>query len=186
MKNEIYKVKAIILIMTFCFSLTLFWNVLALVFGDNKFYIVFQCMFAAYYTLLSVFLTSNIRYFRKFWEKHTVLKVILDKVLHYCAVIMFSMMTLLLIIPDVLFGRYKKEYGEIDKQETEKKIKDCDSMTLEARTLLPVGILVIIMIIFVGLDILTEQWIFWIQEIVNALVGIISLVFVIVSVKSEK
>lgn len=98
MKREKITIKAIVLIIAFIPSLNLFWDLVTWIRGYREHYTAFQFMFAAYYTLLSVFFTSDRKRFNSFWEKYPKLKNYYERILHCCAVVITSIPKYAMII----------------------------------------------------------------------------------------
>ena len=55
MKKENYVAKILILCITFMPSLALFWDIVTVIWGYEKYYSVFQFVSAAYFTIFSIF-----------------------------------------------------------------------------------------------------------------------------------
>lgn len=55
MKKEKYIAKILILCFVFISSIALFWDIITVILGYEKYYAVFQFSFAAYFTIFSIF-----------------------------------------------------------------------------------------------------------------------------------
>lgn len=179
-------IKIILLIFTYIPSLTLFWKVVSTICGYGKVYSVFQFSFASYFTLFTIFLTKDIERFNLFWRKHVKGRIFFDKVLHFSAVFILEFQRIPLLIVEAISHDDVDKKIEISKQEIQKQINDFDDTPLAARTLFPVGVLTIIMIIFVEFNLVSEQMISWIQEILNTLVSVVGLIFVVANIKEDE
>ena len=179
-------IKIFLLIFTYIPSLTLFWKFVSIICGYDKVYSVFQFSFASYFTLFTIFLTKDIERFNLFWIKHVKGRIFFDKVLHFSAVLILEFQRISLLIVDAISHDDVDKEIEISKREIQKQINDFDNAPLAARTLFPVGVLTIIMIIFVQFNLVSEQMISWIQEILNTLVSVVGVIFVIANIKEDE
>lgn len=186
MNKEKSSVKTVVLIIAFIPSLTLFWDIVTLIKGQEKIYPVFQFMFGAYYMLFSIFLTDDIHHFNGFWQKNPHIRGVFEKVLHYSAAAISWVMHLCILMPALIsMHNTDKEIAEC-KQSATLQIEQYDNAPLEVRTILPAGALSIVMIILVSCDILPQNVISWIQETLNTLVSVVGLWFVIINAKESK
>ena len=179
MRREKITIKAIVLIIAFIPSLNLFWDFVSWIQGYREHYAAFQFMCAAYYTLLSVFFTSDCKRFNSFWEKHPKLKNYYERVLHCCAVVITNIPKYAMIILAVFSSDNCKKEIELSKKTSDRQTKQFDSMSLEARTLLIPSVLAIILTIIIPFEKFPDNVLSIIQNVLSALVSIVGLVFVI-------
>lgn len=186
MKKENYIVKILILCFTFIPSLTLFWDVLTVIFGYEKYYSVFQFASAAYFTIFSIFLTKDMEHFNQLWENNEMFRWCIDKILHISGVFIAWFPRIMLLIVGAMSDADSQKEVELNKIEAQKQIEQYDNAPVAARTILPVGTLSIVMIILVGFNVLSEHVLSWIQEVLNTLVSLVGLWFVAMNVKDNE
>ena len=186
MNKEKNTVKIVVLILTFIPSLTLFWDIVTAIWGSSKVYPAFQFMFAAYFTLLSIFLTDDIRYFDEFWKKYQSARQVFEKILHYSAVFIVWLMCSPNLIAALISNYHSDKEIDECKQDANALINHYDSASLEVRSILPSGALALIMLLLVSFNVFPECVISWIQESLNALVSVVGLLFVIVNAKNRQ
>ena len=185
MNKKIGNLKTFLLIITFIPSLTLFWNIVTIVTGAKNIYLAFQFMFASYYTLFSIFLTADIFYFNEFWATHPRIFSFFKKILHLSGVFIAWIPSIVYLLPLAISDcSSKKDFEEI-KQLVKTQIQEYDSSPIEARTLLPVGALSLIMLVLFQLSIFPETFLSFIQEVLNTIVSGIGFIFVAVNAKES-
>lgn len=186
MKKENYIAKILILCFTFISSLTLFWDIVTVILGYEKYYSVFQFASAAYFTIFSIFLTKDMEHFNHLWENNEVSRMCIDKILHVSGVFIAWFPRIMLLIVGVMSDADSQKEVELNKIEAQKQIEQYDNAPVAVRTILPVGTLSIVMIILVGFNVLSEQVLSWIQEVLNTLVSLVGLWFVAMNVKENE
>ena len=123
MKKENYIVKILILCFAFIPSLTLFWDVLTVIFGYEKYYSVFQFSSAAYFTIFSIFLTKDMEHFNHLWENNERFRWCIDKILHVSGVFIAWFPRIMLLIVGAMSDADSKKEVELNKIEAQKQIE---------------------------------------------------------------
>ena len=178
-----YRIKVIVLIFVFVLSQTLFWDIITDRYGYEKIYSIFQIMFTACFTILSIIFTKDKEHFYNRWENNEIFRKCMDKIFHVSGEIIVWFMESALLIGGVVGNTDPKKECEISKSEARKQIEKYDNMPVEARTILPVGAMSLVMIVLVGFNIISEQIWSWVQEVLNTIVVLVGLYFVIINVK---
>ena len=186
MKKEGFRVKVLILALAFVPSLTLFWNIISLLFGDNKFYSVFQFMAGTYFTLFSIFLTKDMEYFNSWWKNNAKFRMWTDKVLHISGVITAWFPRTMFLLVEVFSNNDAKKEIELHKKEAKSQIEHYDNMSVQVRTVLPVGVISLVMLILVSFNVFPDLVLDWIQEVLNSVVSVVGLIFVVMNVKENE
>lgn len=186
MREERYKAKLMILILVYIPSLTLFWDVISLIFGDDKTYSVFQFMCATYFMFFSIFLTRDMEIFNNMWENNKMFRRIVDRILHISAVIIAWIPRGIMLMICAFSDVDAKSELEINKKGAREQINLYDNMPVAARVLLPVGLISIVMIVLVSSNVFSDMVLSWIQEVLNTLVSLVGLFFVAMNVKEKK
>lgn len=167
-------------------SLSLFWDIVAFLFGTNEFYIVFQFASAAYYAIFLIFLTKDMDYFNHLWENNRLFNIILNGLFHISGVIIAWLPRFIFAILYAFSNVDMKEAAKLDRIEAQQQIRQFDNMSVAARATLPVGVLTIIMIFIIGFNLCEEGTVSLIHDILNAGVSLVSLFFVLINVKGIK
>lgn len=186
MKKENYIAKILVLSFVFIPSITLFWDIITVIFGYEKYYAVFQFLFAAYFTIFSVFLTKDMEHFNRQWENNEKFRKCTDKILHASGVFIAWFPRVILLFAGAISDTYSKKEVEINRIEAQKQIDQYDNAPVAVRTILPVGVLSLVMIILVGFNVFSEQVLHWVQEVLNTLVSLVGLWFVVMNVKENE
>lgn len=186
MKKENYIAKILILSCVFIPSVTLFWDIITVIFGYEKYYAVFQFSFAAYFTIFSVFLTKDMEHFNRLWENNERFRKCTDKILHVSGVFIVWFPRIMLLIAGAISDADSKKEVEINRIEAQKQIEQYDNAPVAVRTILPVGGLSLVMVILVGFNVFSEQVLSWVQEVLNTLVSLVGLWFVVMNVKENE
>lgn len=186
MEKENYITKILILCLVFIPSLTLFWDIITVIFGYEKFYSVFQFAFAAYFTIFSIFLTKDMEYFKQLWENNSIICKWVDKILHISGVFIAWFPRIILLIAGAISDADAEIEVELNRIEARKQVTQYDNMPVAARTILPVGAVSLVMLMLVGFNVLSEHVLSWIQEVLNTFVSLVGLYFVVMNVKENE
>ena len=184
MKKENYRLKVAILCFAFIPSLTLFWDIVTIIAGYRKCYMIFQFQYTASFTICSIFLTKDAEHFHSLLKNNVLVHKCVDKILHASSVIFVWSLKIFLIIPILMSSNadIEKE-AEISKLEAKEQIEQYDNMPIAARTLLPVAVATLAMAVLVYSNVCSEQIVSLIHEVLNTLIGLVGLFFVIMNVK---
>lgn len=186
MRENRYIIKVLILVFVFVPSHTLFWDIISIIFGYEKGYAVFQIMFAAYFTLFSIFLTKDMQHFNNIWEKNAGFHRCMEKILHVSGAFIAWFSRAIFILVEAFFCSDSNDELEINKIEAQKQIIQYDNMPIAARTLLPVGAISLVLIILVSFNLISEQILYLIQEVMNTMVSTVGFLFVVMNAKENE
>lgn len=178
--------KKIVLTITFVPSQNLLWDILTIAFGPCTFYPIFQFLFATHFALLGIFLTSDIQYFKNFFEKHSYAKHIFEIALHYSATLISFVITTsvcfistLPFLTESYYDSEIKEAVEENKKLMFTQIQQMDNLPLELRTFfLAISLSLIVFLLTIS-KIISLTELSWVLEILNTFVALISFSFLI-------
>lgn len=160
-------------------SSDLFWNLLSL-WHNKRCYIAFRFLFTAAYFIISIVLTSNIKVFQDFWNRHKSFKSIFEKFLHICTVFIVYILFNIPILLDSLLGNAPNSQN---KEAMNQRIMEIDGKPLIVRTLSFPALVFLILLVLIQFEITNDSINKWIISVLDFQILLLNFFFLTVSVK---
>lgn len=175
------------LIIILVLSLSITWDVIALIDGNvffHRFHPLFQGISYAGYTLCSI--TDDINRFDNRLGNYPKRKYLLEMLLHLCAVIIVGIPTVLMWI--FLATSYRNDPKGKDEYwlTYHKNVAIYDSKPLVVRLIYIPSALMLVLTLLIVTTIISDEWIPYIQHVIDALVSTVGLVSILASKKPPK
>lgn len=187
MKRQSTSPNAVGLIIIFILSLSITWDIIALMDGNvfiHKFHPLFQGIFYAGYTLCSI--TDDINRFGNSLDNYPKSKYLLGILLHLCAVILVGVPTVLMWI--FLANSYRNDPKGKDEfwLTYRKNVAIYDSKPLVVRLIYIPSALMLIITLLIVTTIISDKWVPYIQHVIDALVSTVGLISILTNTKQPQ
>ena len=169
----------ILLVVTFILSNSHIYDYAIPKYGLEKWYRVFPIMFSAYYVTFSIMFTDDMGHFDELWKKHPWMKPIRNCILHLCALFLAIVQSIPLVV-NTFFNRDDKENI---LQFIIHQTKQFDSYPIEARSIMPSGVLFCIIAPLYECGVISDHGLEIIGELFDLAIALVGLWLVILNVK---
>lgn len=168
----------IILIIAWLFSNSLIWDLIYII-KPCDFYIAYQFLASAFFTIYSIMVTKDSVLFSQFWAKHLKMKKVMDIIIHHCAVFLYSIQYFSGVIVCGFSEQEKKEAWENVK----KKVESVDKMPLIGKSFLILAVLLLFWVVGISVFGMPKEISEWLSDIFETIVSFVTIPFLYCSVK---
>lgn len=167
-----------ILIIAWLLSNSLIWDLLYRI-RPCDFYIAYQFLISAFFTVFSIMVTKDSILFRRFWDKHLKMKKFMGIIIRYCAVFLYGIPYLAGTIGGAVSEEERKEAWKNVK----KKVGAVDKMPLVKKSFLIPATLFFFWVVGISVFGMSKELSEWLSDILETIVSFVSIPFLYCSVK---
>lgn len=179
----------VVLCFLFTFSLSIMWDCIRCIQSTDQYYRYFpliQSLCLAGYIWTSIAATNDIQVFNRFVEAKTRRKRWIERLTHWCAAFIFGLPVLIMWGIDVAFNHGSKRERKQYWDDLKHKLADFDAKPLIVKTFAIPASIIMTVNILIAINVLPENLIPLAQNIIDALVSFVGLIFVLVNVKEKQ
>lgn len=166
---------------TFILSRSKIYDYLVPKLNGEKYCYFFPIMFSAYFFIFSIVFTDDVYHFTDLWIKKPWIKKILIVLLHICEYI-FALFTAIPSVIDLIYGRAR--WGTV-WQDVETTVKNLNKYSTVARSMIPAGLIFLIIAPLFCYDIITKEELNRISEWFDFAFSLVALWLLVLNIKAK-